>query len=96
MHKRDKDRKLLFDIKLSKKLLGILGFDPTLFLDDSEDDISLTFRYFTEYENLYTLTCDSFASLSLSSNPDVSNRFFSPNHLISFLVLARGCSFIVT
>ena len=37
VHSRDIDRKLLFDIKLSKKLLGILGFDPTLFLDDSKE-----------------------------------------------------------
>ena len=78
VHSRDKDRKLLFDIKLSKKLLGILGFDPTLFLNDSEDDISLTFKYLTIYKNLHTLTCDTFASLSLSSNPDPSNRFLFP------------------
>ena len=78
LHSRDIDRNLLFDIKLSKKLLGILGFDPSLFLDDSEDDISLTFKYLTVYKDLHTLTCDSFASLSLSSNPNPSSRFLFP------------------
>ena len=43
---KDTNRRQLFKITLSKKLLGVLGFEPSLLLEKDGDSITLNFQYF--------------------------------------------------
>lgn len=58
---KDTNRKHLFKITLSKKLLGALGFEPRLLLEKEGDSITLNFQYFKAFENLDVLTYDTFS-----------------------------------
>ena len=68
--------KSVYKISFTRKLIGILGYEPRLLIDDDGSKLSLNFRYSRDYNDNHNLVCDTFSTLD--TNSSVSNSFLFP------------------
>lgn len=75
-YNKHKNPKCIFKIAFSRKLLGMMGYEPGLLIDTSDSDRTFNFKYLDNAKNSQVLICDTFNTLN--TNAEMLETYLFP------------------